>query len=219
MYKISITIMKKTVMILLLVSLYSCGKKEVQLPQLDEIVVTEVKDHSPIYMFFKTEGKDTLIDVNRSNSISSTNWLFNIDKRLPLKLVIPEIQKLQAKKAKSSHKKEGSENYFTYMDKKKKTLAFLPFDEVQYVFDKATLGLNTLYFKVDGTIHFNNQELSEQDLEQYINNLRIEGESEIFIGYDKDLIFENYLKNRLKCKRIVITKLGLTINNTKEFVY
>ena len=129
--------MKKIVVALLLISLFSCGKKEIQLPQLNETVVADVKDHSPIFMFFETNGKDTLIDVNRSNSISSTNWLFNIDKRLPLKLVIPEIQKLQAKKEKSSHKKECSENYFTYMDKKKKTLAFLPLVDVEYVFDKA----------------------------------------------------------------------------------
>ena len=211
--------MKKIVIALLLISLFSCGKKEIQLPQLNETVVADVKDHSPIFMFFETNGKDTLIDVNRSNSISSTNWLFNIDKRLPLKLVIPEIQKLQAKKEKSSHKKEGSENYFTYMDKKKKTLAFLPLVDVEYVFDKATLGLNTLYFKTDEKIFFNNQQLSEQELEQYFNNLKVERESEIFIGYDKNLSFENYLKYRLKTKKIVITKLGLTINYTKEFVY
>ena len=74
--------MKKIVIALLLISLFSCGKKEIQLPQLNETVVADVKDHSPIFMFFETNGKDTLIDVNRSNSISSTNWLFNIDKRI-----------------------------------------------------------------------------------------------------------------------------------------
>ena len=193
--------MKKIIVALLLLSLFSCQKKEVLLPQLDETIVADVKDHSPIYMFFETNGKDTLIDVNRSNSISSTNWLFNIDKRLPLKLVIPEIQKLQAKKEKSAHKSETAENYFTYMDKKKKTLAFLPLVEVEYVFDNPTLGMNTLYFKADGKMYFNKQQLSEQELEQYLNDLLIERESEIFIGYDKNLSFENYLKYRLKSKK------------------
>ena len=181
--------MKKIIVALLLISLFSCQKKEVLLPQLDETIVADVKDHSPIYMFFETNEKDTLIDVNRSNSISSTNWLFNIDKRLPLKLVIPEIQKLQAKKEKSAHKSETAENYFTYMDKKKKTLAFLPLVEVEYVFDNPTLGMNTLYFKADGKMYFNKQQLSEQELEQYLNDLLIERESEIFIGYDKNLTF------------------------------
>ncbi|WP_374548801.1 hypothetical protein [Flavobacterium sp.] len=211
--------MKKIIVALLLISLFSCQKKEVLLPQLDETIVADVKDHSPIYMFFETNGKDTLIDVNRSNSISSTNWLFNIDKRLPLKLVIPEIQKLQAKKEKSAHKSETAENYFTYMDKKKKTLAFLPLVEVEYVFDNPTLGMNTLYFKADGKMYFNKQQLSEQELEQYLNDLLIERESEIFIGYDKNLSFENYLKYRLKSKKIVIKKLGLSINYAKEFIY
>lgn len=211
--------MKKIIVALLLLSLFSCEKKEVLLPQLDETIVADVKDHSPIYMFFETNGKDTLIDVNRSNSISSTNWLFNIDKRLPLKLVIPEIQKLQAKKEKSAHKSETAENYFTYMDKKKKTLAFLPLVEVEYVFDNPTLGINTLYFKADGKMYFNKQQLSEQELEQYLNDLLIERESEIFIGYDKNLSFENYLKYRLKSKKIVIKKLGLSINYAKEFIY
>lgn len=211
--------MKKIIVALLLISLFSCQKKEVLLPQLDETIVADVKDHSPIYMFFETNEKDTLIDVNRSNSISSTNWLFNIDKRLPLKLVIPEIQKLQAKKEKSAHKSETAENYFTYMDKKKKTLAFLPLVEVEYVFDNPTLGMNTLYFKADGKMYFNKQQLSEQELEKYLNDLLIERESEIFIGYDKNLSFENYLKYRLKSKKIVIKKLGLSINYAKEFIY
>ncbi len=51
-------------------------------------------------MFFDLKNeKDTLVEVNKKNSISSTNWVFNIDKRLPLKLVIPEVMKLQEKKS------------------------------------------------------------------------------------------------------------------------
>ena len=60
--------------------------------------VSNVVDHSPIYVFFRTKGKDTLAEVNRKNSIISTNWILNIDKRLPLRLVIPEVMKLQEKK-------------------------------------------------------------------------------------------------------------------------
>jgi hypothetical protein len=211
--------MKKILVSVLFFSMLSCGKKEIQLPQLNESVVAEVKDHSPIYMFFKTEGNDTLIDVNRNNSISSTNWLFNIDKRLSLRLVIPQIQKLQAKKNKSSHKNEASENFFTYMNKETKSLAFLPFSDVHYILKKPTLGLNTVYFKADGTILFNNRKLSKEELEKYLNNLSIEKESELIIGYDKNSSFENYLLYRLFAKKIAITKLGLSIDYTKEFIY
>jgi len=75
--------MKYTSLILLFV-LFSCGEKEtILLPKSDSTVVKEVRDYSPIYLFFKTKGKDTLVEVNRKNAISSTNWIFHIDKRLP----------------------------------------------------------------------------------------------------------------------------------------
>ena len=209
--------MKKILFSLLLISLLSCGKKEVQLPQLDETVVTDVKDHSPIYMFFEANENDTLIDVNRSNSISSTNWLFNIDKRLPLKLVIPEIQKLQAKKEKSSHKKEGSENYFTYMDKEKKTLAFLPFTSVEYKlksFDEKNLEFYLLknnFFRIGDDIK------SIDKLNDFINKVSSENQSRIIFSFDKQMSFERYMDYKIIIKNLDISKKILTTD--KEFIY
>lgn len=101
----------KYLSLLIICLLFSCGKKEdVLLPKSNITIVKNVEDHSPIYIFFKTEGKDTIADVNRKSSIISTNWIFNIDKRLPLKLVIPQVMKLQEKKrADSAHKNENAE--------------------------------------------------------------------------------------------------------------
>ncbi|MET0946776.1 MAG: hypothetical protein ABWY22_15335, partial [Flavobacterium sp.] len=98
--------------------LFSCQeKKDVLLPKASVSIVKDVQDHSPIYIFFKTEGKDTIAEVNRKNSIISTNWIFNIDKRLPLRLVIPEVMKLQEKKrGDSAHKNENAQNYYSYAD-------------------------------------------------------------------------------------------------------
>lgn len=57
--------MKYTSLILLFV-LFSCGEKEtILLPKSDSTIIKEVQDHSPIYLFFKTKGKDTLVEVNR----------------------------------------------------------------------------------------------------------------------------------------------------------
>lgn len=210
--------MKKIVIALLLISLFSCQKKEVFLPQIPETVVSDVKDHSPIYMFFEIKDKDTLVEVNRKNSIISTNWLFNIDKRLPLRLVIPEIQKLQAKKENSEHKNAAADNYFTYMDSKKRTLAFLSFTDVIYKVKK-TKTYNIVYFKKNGKVNFNNQELVQSELENYLNNLIIENESEISIGYDKNLSFQNYISNRFYAKKLAIKKLGLSINYKEEYIY
>jgi hypothetical protein len=61
--------------------------------------------------------------------------------------------------------------------------------------------------------------LSIKELDKYINSLLIERESSIYIGYNKNLSYENYLKYRLLAKKIVITKLGLSVDYTKEFVY
>ena len=88
--------MKKYLALIITVALFSCeGNKDILLPKADKTIVSDVQEHSPIYIFFKVEGKDTIADVNRKNSIVSTNWIFNIDKRLPLRLVIPELIKLQ----------------------------------------------------------------------------------------------------------------------------
>ena len=100
--------MKKISLILVAyLSIVSCNKEDVQLPKADVSVMKELTDHSPIYMFYEN---DSIADVNKNNSISTTNWVFNIDKRLPLEIVIPEVMILQYKKKNSSHKKEGAIN-------------------------------------------------------------------------------------------------------------
>ena len=137
--------MKKYLALIITVALFSCeGNKEIELPKADKTIVADVQEHSPIYIFFKVEGKDTIADVNRKNSIVSTNWIFNIDKRLPLRLVIPELIKLQAKKEGSMHKNEAAENFFSYANDVKKTMAFLPFTKVKYVIGKPLI--NSIYF-------------------------------------------------------------------------
>ena len=138
--------MKGIVLLVLLFLLSSCQNKEVVLPQANETFVADVKDYSPIYFIFKTEEKDTLIEVNISKSISSTNWFFTIDKRLPLRKVILEIKKLQTKKTSSINKSVTSENYFTYTDTVKKTMAFFPFTKVKYKLEKPDFNVIYFYF-------------------------------------------------------------------------
>lgn len=209
--------MKKIVIALLLISLFSCGKKEIQLPQLNETIIADVKDHSPIFMFFELNGKDTLIDVNRSNSISSTNWLFNIDKRLPLKLVIPEIQKLQAKKEKSSHKKEGSENYFTYMDSKKKTLAFLPFTTVVYEQAKPNFGV-VIFHNKNGIFAVNGVEVDKENLQNHLDSLPSDKPNKFLFCFDKEVSFEKYLEAIVYLNKISVEYPSLQLSNT-QYIY
>ena len=209
--------MKKYLALIITVALFSCeGNKEIELPKADKTIVADVQEHSPIYIFFKVEGKDTIADVNRKNSIVSTNWIFNIDKRLPLRLVIPELIKLQAKKEGSMHKNEAAENFFSYANDVKKTMAFLPFTKVKFVIGKPLI--NSIYFGKNDLLKFNSQLLKKDELQGYINNLMIEHESEIFVSFDKNLSYDEYIKNKIIMNSIKITKKGILISNL-EYVF
>ena len=206
-----------------MVFLFSCGeKKDVLLPKASTTIVKDVQDHSPIYIFFKTEGKDTIADVNRKNSIISTNWIFNIDKRLPLKLVIPEVMKLQEKKrGDSAHKNEKAENYYSYADSIGKNLAFLPFTKVYYTMEKPNnINDGYVYFKKGGRIEFFEQyDFPKDRLEDLLNNLSTEHESEIIFSFDKNMSYDEYIRNKILIEELKISKKEIWINHEKEFIY
>ena len=188
--------MKYTSLILLFV-LFSCGEKEtILLPKSDSTIIKEVQDYSPIYLFFKTKGKDTLVEVNRKNSISSTNWIFHIDKRLPLRLVVPEIIKLQAKKDRSAHKSETSENYFSYSDSLHKNLAFIPFTKLKFP---------------KGNPHKEVVLISKNDFQ--LTRLK-KDLGKTTLGFDKNLNFGTYLQYK-----IAIHNLHLSTISKEEFIY
>ena len=209
--------MKGIVLLGLLFLLSSCQNKEVILPQANETVVADVKDYSPIYFFFKTEEKDTLIEVNNNKSISSTNLFFNIDKRLPLRKVILEIKKLQAKKTSSINKSVTSENYFTYTDTVKKTMAFFPFTKVKYKLEKPDF--NVIYFYLDRNdlVHFNEEVFSKNELQTFLDSKPVLASSVVF-AYDKGMSFGKYIQYQFFVKHLIAPK-GISINTKKEYIY
>lgn len=185
--------MKKIVILISLLSLFSCEDKPVLLPQVDHTILAKIEDHSPIYMFFKTEKKDTLIDVNRKNSISSTNWIFNIDKRLPLRLVVPEVIKLQAKKEGSAHKSSTSENYFSYSDSIQKQLAFIPFTKLTFTLEQPEYGVN-IYFAKNSTVFVNAIEVKKEDLKTYLSQLPSDKPLKFNYCFDKNSSYGIFVK-------------------------
>jgi biopolymer transport protein ExbD len=206
--------MKKYLALVIALALFSCkGKKEIELPKADKTIVADVQEHSPIYMFFKVEEKDTIVDVNRKNSIVSTNWIFNIDKRLPLRLVIPELIKLQAKKDKSMHKNEAAENYFSYANDVKKTMAFLPFTKVKYVIGKPKSGA-IVYFSKNNKILVDNVAVSKDSLESYLNKLPEIKYHNINFCFDKNDTYDNYINNV-----ILVRSLEIEYVKLEEFIY
>ncbi|WP_264520735.1 hypothetical protein [Flavobacterium sp. N1994] len=211
--------MKKLSIAGLCIFLFSCQNKEVLLPKAGETMVADVQDHSPIYFFFKTEKKDTLMEVNKNNIMSTTNWLFNIDKRLPLRLVIPEIKKLQSKKEVSMHKTETAENYFTYTDTLKKAMAFLPFTKLKYKLEKPDFTVNTITFDENNLVHFKDEVFSKEELVAILNNSIQDKPIKVVFAFRKKMAFGNYLQTILFLQKLKISNKSITINYNLEYIY
>ena len=124
--------MKKLTLILLTLLMLGCAKKELKIPTLAEKGIQELQNHSQVWLFFEVKNNDTVAVVNRKNTISTTHWIYNIDKRLPLKAIIPDIIQLQDKHANSMHSEKGMFDYFSYSDTITKKLSFLKFDGVTF---------------------------------------------------------------------------------------
>lgn len=188
--------MKSLVLSVLVLFLVACeGKKEVHLPKSNQSLVTTIGEHSPVYIFFSLKGKDTIADLNRSNTISSTHWVFNIDKRLPLRLVIPQVMKMQAKKEKSMHKNETSENYFSYADSLHKNLAFVSFTNVTYKMEKPMSSF-IVFFSKKNEVFVDGTRATRQELKQFLTSLK-EHYKIIRFSFDKDMSFESYIQNEI----------------------
>jgi len=215
--------MKKIALVIVTLLLFSCNKREVLLPKIDRTIIEKVDDLSPIYIFFKVDGKDTIADLNRKNAISSTNFIFNIDKRLPLKLVLPEVIKVQIKKASSMHSNENSENYYSYSDNAKKSLAFVPFTKVNYKLEKPNYGVQ-IYFKKDSRIFVfdfyskEKKEVKKEDLFKYLISIPCDKPNKYVFCHDIKSNYEKFIKNNVFIAEL---KLQIPTKNltNEEFVF
>ena len=205
----------KYLSLLVLLLFVSCGNKEdILLPKSNVTIVKDIQDHSPIYIFFRTKDKDTLAEVNRKSSIISTNWIFNIDKRLPLRLVIPEVMKLQEKKRnEKAHKNEAAQNYYSYADSIGKNLAFIPFTEVYYKVDKPKSGF-IVYFSKKNEIFVGGKSESPEELKQFLKSLPSERLNKIIFQFDTNMSYGDYVE-----KRVFLSSLNLKNEANEEFIY
>ncbi len=185
--------MKKLLFIIVVLLFISCKKEDIQLPKSNKTILKDIQDHSPVYMFFRTKDNDTIIEVNRQNTIGTTNWIYSIDKRLPLKLVVPEIIKLQEKKKNSSHKKEGAIEVFSYADSIGKNLAFVPFTEIDFKTQKPKSGIE-IYISKNNQVIVDGKKVPNNDLERYLEEeLTVLELSKTVISIDKDANYELFL--------------------------
>lgn len=200
--------------------LISCGNKEdILLPKSGTTVISDVQDHSPIYIFFRIKEKDTSAEVNRKNSIITTNWILNIDKRLPLKLVIPEVMKLQDKKRKDkAHQNEKAENYYSYADSIGKNMAFIPFTKVDYTIGKPKSSDFVIFFKkANDLVWLNGRAVKKADLLQEIFSLRFIIRPRIVIQFDKNMSYGEYIQNKILVRKFDLYSVNPI--SPKEFIY
>lgn len=210
----------KYISLILVLLLISCGNKEdILLPKANTTIINNVADHSPIYIFFRIHEKDTLAEVNRKNSIITTNWIFNIDKRLPLKLVIPEVMQLQDKKRKEkAHKNEKAENYYSYADSIGKNMAFIPFTKVYYAIGKPKKDDFVIYFKKNtDLVSLNGKYVKKSDLLQEFFSIQFILKPRIVIQFDKNMSYGEYIQNKILVRKFDLYKTNPI--SPKEFIF
>lgn len=195
----------KVLMIFLLMSTLGCQKKEVILPTLGITGIQDtIYDNSKVWIFFKVVGNDTIAELNKNNSIANTHWIFNIDKRLSLKHVIPKIQQLQVKKAKPTMHDNGKlmHTYYSYVDTAAQKLSLVLFDSVKYITDNdlkfEQISKDSIFdhvileYKKRG-IFIGEQEVEMHNLknllEKHLNSKKLK----IHLSFDKELSFKNYI--------------------------
>ncbi|WP_372756245.1 hypothetical protein [Mariniflexile sp.] len=229
--------MKNTAFILMSFFLiFSCAKdKVIELPEINKSEISEVNDISAAYLFYDETQPDSL-ELNRKNLISSTNWVFNVDKRLSLEQVVPKIKFLQDKKANSSHKTENSKNYFTCNDTSITNLGFMEFTNVTYhleSFNDYVAKNSDLDFSNKMKIDFNASEeiyvefplfnistlvLKKSNVTKQLNTLLTNYQEpvEIFLCFHKNLSFQEYIT--FKSMMQALDLKHLTISN-EEFIF
>ena len=196
--------------------LWSCGnEKVIQLPEIQQAKINEVLDVSPAYIFYDETQPDS-VELNRKNLIISTNWLFNVDKRLTLEQAIPKIKFLQDKKRNAKmHKNEAAKNYYTCNDTSIKNLGFIEFTNVNYIEktnpkNNSILAINSL----------NNITLQHQDLkltEVNVDDLIIQLESN-FSNNEENIVFTLHLNKHLNFQDYITIKNKLQNLNFETVV-
>lgn len=188
--------MKQYILLLiLLVSIISCAKKQVQVPKVALQGEEEVANHSIIWFFY---GENGTLDLNEKNRISSTHWFFNIDKKLTLKELLPEVVRLRDKhNTKSPHNTEPMHNYYSYINKGNNHLSFYAFDSIQYEFvgiaEFPKYGKDTLLLKIK-SLPFETPKNEKKTIQ---------------VAYSKNLKFQEYMEAKGQLANNNISKIEL----------
>jgi len=198
--------MKKFLFFLFLsIVLSACHNKTLDLPQVAVSGVSEIQNYSQIWVFYKHDKDAIKAEINKNNTISTTHWIVNIDKRLPLSEVVPVFHMIKAKRAKKTiHSSENTKDYLSYSDVKDNKIALFSMDSIQYILlPKADIDVmlseksckNTLKFSPD-IIKINEQEI----LPNLWSSEQLVGLDSgcIQLVFDEKLSYQEYMQYRLE---------------------
>ena len=200
---------KKTTIVFysMLLLFTSCQNKEVQLPLIDIPGISEIQNHSSIWVFMETKNGKSIADLNKNNKILNTHWIYNIDRRLQMKEVLPVLIAMQENKNKDSmHKKEGMKSYFSYADTKSSSISLLLFPQTTFITDTRATNVmqdfreNTctaILELVDDDIKLNGKRQALADLASNLKKgqqCTSEEKLKVMLMFDEETSYQNYLE-------------------------
>ncbi|MBL4746874.1 MAG: hypothetical protein JKY08_10980 [Flavobacteriaceae bacterium] len=211
----------------------SCAKKEIQIPLIAADGLQEIKNFSEVWMFFEIKNKDTSAVLNRTNTIISTNWVYNIDKKLPLKKVLPLLKKMKYKHKNGMHADKKTRDFYSYSNTSNKMLSFLEFTHVTFMEDSITSkewlkasgdsyavyhNLNLRFYK--NTVYINDSNIGTEDLKATLLEF-IEFSSEgsqtlIHLNFDNTLSYQEYLSYKTMISSLQSAAIKISLN---EFIF
>jgi len=206
---------------LLSLFLFSCSKKDIQLPLIESDGISEIYNHSSIWLFFNQDGKDTLAILNKNNKIINTHWILNIDRRLPMKKVAPILLEMQTLKNKPSmHSKGGTYLYYSFANTKSNKISLFEFKPTNFVLTSNHI-IDKIYKYPSIKINlqkdhiFINQTKTNLDqlkniLEDYKNNDTLKN-SKITLDYNGNISYQKYLQTK-----ILLSNINIAIDSTEN---
>ena len=117
--------MSRYIIILATLLLLGCHKKQMQLPQVEDVKITSVEDYSQVYISYEEPTGEAKLNAN--GLISSTNWVLHVDKRNKLSKVAPISMKLQEKRTnpRNPHSDPDAHLYCSLADMSHNRLGFM----------------------------------------------------------------------------------------------
>ncbi|WP_117883150.1 hypothetical protein [Aureibaculum luteum] len=215
----------KYLFFLTLIAIVGCTKKSIKIPVLNVAGIQDtIYDNSQIWIFAEEKDGDTIATLNRKNSIATTSWIYNIDKSLPMSLVVPYLQKLTEKREKPAlHEKDEDDfNYFSYVDSDANLLSMVKFDVIYYdtsktmdtnKFVKDTLNKHVVINYNQNGLAINDSVISINNLNNYFVKRSPEKEINVHLTFDKDIKYNDYLLLKARLQNSNNIKL-----DTIEFV-